>query len=118
MNKMQTRLSTLNKYFLNKNGKQYLIFTIIFSDSNSSFEFNIDQTSINLEEFLNFLINFKNDKKCTFKSTNNNSIESSFEIIYDSDSQTINIINKFLNYKVKSSYEIHLIFQKIKSYLI
>lgn len=114
---MQIRLSTLNKSFLNKNGKEYLIFTIIFSDNDSSFEFNIEQTSINLQEFLEFLINIKNDKKSFFKSIKNN-IESSFEIKYDNDSQTINIFNKFLNYKVKYSYEIYLIFQQIKNYLI
>ena len=114
---MKIRLSTLNNFFMNKNGKKFLIFTIIFSETESSFEFNIESTSINIEEFNNFIINIKNDKNASFKSINSN-LESSFEIKYNSDGERLNIKNKFLTYQVKYSYEIYLIFEQIKNYLI
>jgi hypothetical protein len=114
---MKIRLSTLNNFFMNKNGKKFLIFTIIFSETESNFEFNIESTSINIEEFNNFIINIKNDKNASFKSINSN-VESSFEIKYNSDGERLNIKNKFLTYQVKYSYEIYLIFEQIKNYLI
>jgi hypothetical protein len=113
---MEIKLLTINKYFLNKTPKESLVFTLMFTDIDTYFEFNIECVSIDVEEFGKFIINIKNNKNADFNSINTDS-DLSFQIKYDKDTQFLTIKNKYIIYKIKYSHQLYLIFIHIMNYI-